>query len=92
MPYPFAASPTWRTFLQDLSDKYGVRESKAKMVIISPQKEEFPIYCLERDLGGKTLYVEFQCNSMDERVAPTNLRRICEGLKIDPKAFGFELG
>jgi hypothetical protein len=89
MAYPFARMPTLTEFMESVTAEYGV--TKQAWRTISGPRGETGIEYLTRNVDGEALYIALQDFPDGEPLVPSQLRQLCNRLKIPPVDFGFTL-
>jgi hypothetical protein len=88
--YPFTSFPKLSDFINRVTEEFEVELVDAKGKTIGPRGIVRMRYFV-RDHGGKKLRVPIPDFPEEERLAPTQLRQLCNRLEIPLSEFGFEL-
>lgn len=93
MAYPFAPAVSFAELKARLQREFACRYLRLDGRLIDPDGKERPVYYFERDLGdGNTARATAPDLADDDRVLFSVIRSLCARLKIDPDAFGLNLG
>ena len=92
MAYPFAPCPTFAEFKARLAEAFNCKYLELEGKLVDPQGNQWHVFYFERTTNGEVLRIPARDLPDTERVIYTVTRRICNRLKIDPAAFGLDLG
>jgi hypothetical protein len=90
--YPFTPTFTYSQLSDRLQKDFACKFLKAAGNLTHPQGYEHQIYYFERVVDDKTLRAVAPDLKDDEYVFYSVARSLCARLKIDPAAFGLDLG
>ncbi len=90
MPHPFDAMPTLAQFVDRVARMYHVTRGTSKTSLSGPRGTTQVDY-LCRDLNGQTLMAPLQDIDPQTPLAPSNIRRLCDELRIPRSEFGITL-
>ena len=88
MPYPFAPSPSWDEFKEQLR-RLGVSFIEEEGLL--PGGEVIKAQYFEHVLDGRKLRCEVTISDGEELLTPSMILYVCRRLAISPALFGLEL-
>ena len=92
MAYPFAPCPSFAELKARLAKEFDCKYLQLEAQLVDPQGHQRHVFYFERTVDGETIRVVAPDLPDDEIVIYSVTRSICNRLKVDPAAFGLDLG